>query len=494
MNQTSDLVTPIVGLEIHVELDTATKMFCRCRNRFGDPPNTNTCPVCIGMPGVLPVMNRRAVELAMKVGLALDCTVPASTKWDRKGYYYPDLPKNYQISQYDLPLCVDGHLDVPLADGSTKRVRILRAHLEEDAGKNIHEFPAHTGVDLNRAGVPLLEIVSQPDMNSVEEVASYARAMQRLVRWLGASQANMQMGHMRFEPNINLHIRRGQELFKTPIVEVKNLNSFRALEGAVAYEIQRQYEQWQQDNDYILEKVGKQNRGFDDQRGVTVFQREKEEAHDYRYFPDPDLVSVVVDDAWRESIRSGIGELPLARRRRYMEGYGLSFKEADALTQDAPTGDLLDEAVRLGGDAKRCTNLLLSRGAAIANERGCAIAQVGISADQLAQLAKMTDAGQINATSAGKLFDLLVAQGGAPADLAAREGLLAVADSSALEAWVDQVIAANPQAVEDVRSVGKRQKKAFGFLMGQVMKLSGGAAVPAAVQELFARKLGPLPQ
>ena len=489
MIQTGDTVTPIVGLEIHVELDTATKMFCRCPNHFGDPPNTNTCPVCIGMPGVLPVMNRRAVELSMKVAVALGCTLNAFTKWDRKGYYYPDLPKNYQISQYDLPLGIDGWMDVPLPDGSSKRVRILRAHLEEDAGKNVHDHPSHTGVDLNRAGVPLLEIVSQPDMNSVEEVASYARSMQRLVRWLGASQANMQMGHMRFEPNINLHIRREGKLFKTPIVEVKNLNSFRSLEGAVAYEFQRQYEQWLEDSQYVLEKVGKQNRGFDDNRGVTVFQRAKEEAHDYRYFPDPDLVPVVVDSAWRDAVISSIGELPLARRQRYMETYGLTFKEADALTQDIPTGDLLDQAIKLGADPKRCTNLLLGRGSALANERGCSIAQVGVSAVQLAELAKMADAGEINATSAGRIFDMLVERGGSAKNLAAAEGLLAVTDSSALEAWVDQVLAANPDAVAEIKAGGKKQKRAFGFLMGQVMKLSGGAAAPAQVQQLFERKL-----
>jgi aspartyl-tRNA(Asn)/glutamyl-tRNA(Gln) amidotransferase subunit B len=261
MTNSADNVLPIIGLEIHVELHTATKMFCRCRNRFGDPPNTNVCPVCIGMPGVLPVMNRKAVELSMKVGLALGCAVREFTKWDRKSYYYPDLPKNYQISQYDLPLCEHGQLEVPLPDGSAKVVRILRAHLEEDAGKNVHDNPAHTGVDLNRAGVPLLEIVSEPDVNSVEEAGAYARAMQRLVRWLGASEANMQMGHMRFEPNINLHITSGGETYKTPIIEVKNLNSFRSLEGAIAYEIDRQTSEWQADHEFTLEKLGKQNRG-----------------------------------------------------------------------------------------------------------------------------------------------------------------------------------------------------------------------------------------
>jgi len=491
MIDTQDIVKPIIGLEIHVELATATKMFCRCRNRFGDPPNTNVCPVCIGMPGVLPVMNRRAVELSMKVGMALQCSVPDFTKWDRKSYYYPDLPKNYQISQYDLPLNVSGFLEVPLADGSIKKVRILRAHLEEDAGKNIHDHPGHTGVDLNRAGVPLLEIVSEPDIHSAEEAGAYGRAMQRLVRWLGASEANMQMGHMRFEPNINLHITRGGVTYKTPIVEVKNLNSFRSLEGAVAYEINRQYHEWLSNPDYTLEKSGKQNRGWDDVRLQTVFQREKEEAHDYRYFPDPDLVPVVVDEAWRRRLREEIGELPLGRRARYMQAYGLSFKEADALTQDAATGNLLDAAAEAGAEAKRCTNLLLGRGSAIANERGCSIAEIGIDAGRLAELAKMMDAGEVNATAGAKIFDKMIASGLPPRQVAQADGLLAVTDTSAIESWVDQALAANAQAVSDARCGDpKKLKKAFGFLMGQVMRQSKGAAPPAAVQKLLEQKLG----
>lgn len=490
MTDSNITVKPIIGLEIHVELATETKMFCRCRNHFGDPPNTNVCPVCIGMPGALPVMNKKAVELSMKVGMALGCEVPDFTKWDRKSYYYPDLPKNYQISQYDLPLNIDGTLEVPLDDGTLKKVRVLRAHLEEDAGKNVHDNPTHTGVDLNRAGVPLLEIVSEPDMNSAEEVVAYGKAMQRLVRWLGASEANMQMGHMRFEPNINLHITRDGVTYKTPIIEVKNLNSFRSLEGAVNYEIQRQYAQWQADNDWTMDKHPKQNRGFNDATGQTVFQRGKEEAHDYRYFPDPDLVPVIVDETWRESIRQTIGELPLARRQRYMDEYGLTFKEADALTQDAATGDLLDTTVQSGGDAKRCVNLLLGRGSAIANERGCSIADLGISAEQLSTLVQMLANNEINATAAAKIFDVLAEKGGNPKEIAESQGLLAVTDTGAVEAWVDEALAANPQAVAEAQSGSKKAKKSFGFLMGQVMQRSRGAAQPAQVQELLTKKLG----
>ncbi|MCD6378524.1 MAG: Asp-tRNA(Asn)/Glu-tRNA(Gln) amidotransferase subunit GatB, partial [Planctomycetes bacterium] len=341
MIESSNNILPVIGLEIHVELATQTKMFCRCLNRFGDEPNTHTCPVCIGMPGALPVINKKAVDYAIKVGLALNCTIPDFTKWDRKGYYYPDLPKNYQISQYDLPLAVDGFLEIPLSDGRTKRIGIIRAHLEEDAGKNIHEFPAHTGVDLNRAGVPLLEIVSHPHMNSVEEVMSYARYMQRLVRWLGVSQADMEKGQMRFEPNISMWIGQPDRVFVesagyfTPIFEVKNLNSFRSLERTVEWVIEYHRQQIAKlGKDWSLERLGKQNWGYRDDLGICEFQRGKEEAHDYRYFPDPDLVPVIVDKSWRERISAEIGELPMARKTRYRRDYGLSEKEADALTHD----------------------------------------------------------------------------------------------------------------------------------------------------------------
>ena len=496
---------PVIGVEIHVELATRTKMFCRCPNHFGDPPNTNTCPVCIGMPGVLPVMNRQAVEWSMKVGLALGCEVAAFTKWDRKSYYYPDLPKNYQISQYDLPLSSAGCLEVPLSDGSTKRIGVTRAHLEEDAGKNVHDNPGFTCVDLNRTGVPLLEIVSEPDMNSVEEVMSYARNMHRLVRWLGVSEANMQMGHMRFEPNISMWVGDPAKVFDesaghfTPIFEVKNLNSFRALERTCQWVIDYHLAQIaERGAGWSSADVGKQNWGWRDDINACEFQRGKEEAHDYRYFPDPDLAPVVVDDAWREKVAAEIGELPIARKQRFLADYGITEKEADALTLDAPTGDLLDSAVAAGADAKRCVNLLLGTIAARANERGCTIAQAAqdrFTAADLEETVKLQMAGKLTATAVSTVVTLrLDEESGGQADsisvLAGSEGLLAVSDAGQIGEWVDAAIAANPQAVEDVQAGGKKQKKAFGFLMGQVMQMSKGAATPAEVQKLLQEKLG----
>jgi aspartyl-tRNA(Asn)/glutamyl-tRNA(Gln) amidotransferase subunit B len=497
MTETKDNMLPVIGLEIHVELATETKIFCRCANRFGDPPNTHTCPVCIGMPGAMPVMNAKAVEYSMKVGMALNCTVPDFTKWDRKSYYYPDLPKNYQISQYDLPLAIAGYLDIPLAGGQTRRIDITRAHLEEDAGKNVHDFPAHTGVDLNRAGIPLLEIVTEPDLRNVEEVMSFARSMHRLVRWLGVSHANMEMGQMRFEPNISLWVGNPDKVFDesagyfTPIFEVKNLNSFRSLERTCQWVIDYHQAQFaEKGKAWSLADVGKQNWGFRDDLNACEFQRGKEEAHDYRYFPEPDLAPVVVDDAQRERIASEIGELPIARRSRYISEYELTEKQADALTLDAPTGDLLDKAVAAGADAKRCVNLLLGRGASVANERGCTIAEIGITAEQLAELAKMLADGKVNATAADKIFVKMIETGDSPAKIAESEGLLAVSDAGKIGEWVDEAIAKNPQAVEDVHAGGKKQKKAFGFLTGQVMQLSRGAATPAEVQKLLQEKLG----
>ena len=483
---------PTIGLEIHVELATESKMFCSCRNRFGDPPNTNVCPVCLGMPGVLPVMNRQAYEFSVRVGLALNCRIAAYTKWDRKGYYYPDLPKNYQISQYDLPLSTNGYIDLSLP-GQTKRVGITRAHLEEDAGKNVHDFPNCTGVDLNRAGVPLLEIVSEPDMNSVEQVMAYARSMHQLVRYLGVSQANMQQGHMRFEPNISLWILDESEPdggHFTPIVEVKNLNSFRSLERTVAFEVERQLGEWQDDPDgYRMDKMSKQNRGWDDVHEVTIYQRHKEEADEYRYFPEPDLLPVQIDKAWLEKIRSQVPELPTARYERFVGEFGFDEKLTALLTADRSTADFFEDAVKAGASAKRAANLIQSQGMRLANERNVGIAELGISAERLAELCKLTDEDKISATAAATVLAAMIESDDSPASIAKQKNLMQVSDASVLESVMQQILADNPQAVDDYKSGGKKSKKARGFLLGQVMQKTKGQANPKVAGELIDREV-----
>jgi aspartyl-tRNA(Asn)/glutamyl-tRNA(Gln) amidotransferase subunit B len=407
----------VVGLEIHVHLATKTKIFCGCELVYGDTANTHVCPVCLGMPGSLPVMNKKALEHSILTGLALNCKIAPFTKWDRKSYYYPDLPKNYQISQYDLPFSEHGYIEIPLADGTTKKIRITRAHLEEDAGKNTHTLGNFSAIDLNRAGTPLLEIVTEPDMNSPAEVGALARELQRIVRYLGVSEADMQKGHMRFEPNINLHITRNGETFKTPISEVKNLNSFRAVERSIAYEARRQYQEFL-DTGKTLQMGNKCTYGWDDDNQMTVLQREKEEAHDYRYFPDPDLVPVKVDEDWLGEIKSRLCELPAQMQQRFVSKYGLSDYDAGVLTADRATGEFFDNTVKLGTDAKRVCNLLTQTGLKLANEKGITVDQLGITTENLAQLAKMVDASVVSASAATTFFVVLAAAGGDPLQFA----------------------------------------------------------------------------
>ncbi len=477
----------IVGLEIHIHLATRTKMFCGCEMAYGQPPNSRVCPVCLGMPGVLPVMNRQAVELAMLTALALHCSVAPFTKWDRKSYYYPDLPKNYQISQYDLPIGQHGFIEIPTEHGTPKRIRILRAHLEEDAGKNTHTFGTFSAIDLNRAGSPLLEIVTEPDLGSPAEVRAMAQELQRIVRYLGVSEADMQKGHMRFEPNINLHITQNGQVFKTPISEVKNLNSFRAIERSVAFEIQRQLDEFIETGK-TLRMGNKKTFGWDDVNQCTILQREKEEAHDYRYFPEPDLVPVEISRSWLESVRSRLCELPLVRQRRYVNQYGLSEYDAGVLTADRITAEFFERAVEAGGDAKRICNLLTQAGLKLANEKGCRVDELGITAEKLAQLARMADSGQISATSAVAIFEVMTQSDQTPETIAAGRNLIQKSDPGEIEVLVDEVIAANPQAVEDWRAGGKKSAKSRGFLLGQIIQKSKGQANPKMVSEILDRK------
>jgi aspartyl-tRNA(Asn)/glutamyl-tRNA(Gln) amidotransferase subunit B len=478
----------VVGLEIHVHLATRSKMFCSCELAYGEQANSRVCPVCVGMPGVLPVMNKRAFEYAILTALALNCRVAGFTKWDRKSYYYPDLPKNYQISQYDLPLAEHGYIEIPLEGGQVKKIRITRTHLEEDAGKNTHTLGDFSAVDLNRAGAPLLEIVTEPDMNSAMEVKALAVELQRIVRYLGVSEGDMQKGHMRFEPNVNLHISRGGEEYKTPISEVKNLNSFRALERSVGYEVERQLDEFLETG-VTMAMGNKRTFGWDDANQVTVLQREKEEAHDYRYFPEPDLVPVEMSEEWLGEIKGWLPELPLTRQMRFAEEYGLSEYDAGVLTAERGTAEFFDEVVKAGADAKRACNILTQTGLKIANEKGVGVDGLGVSAEAVAELAKMVDEGKVSATAAAMIFEQMVETGAGPERIAEEKDLLQKSDSGEIEALVDEVIGENAKAVEDVRAGGKKSKKALGFLMGQVIQKSKGQANPKVVSEILNQKL-----
>jgi len=478
----------IVGLEIHVQLCTKTKMFCGCALSFGQEANSRVCPVCLGMPGVLPVMNKQAFEYAVLVGLALNCEIAKFTKWDRKGYYYPDLPKNYQISQYDLPLGSAGFIEIPLEGGKTKRVGIIRAHLEEDAGKNLHTAADFSQVDLNRTGTPLLEIVTQPDMNSAAEVKALAVELQRMVRFLGVSEGDMQKGHMRFEPNINLVVTKDGTEYKTPIAEIKNLNSFRALERSVEYEVQRQLDAFLETGE-VLSEGNKTTRGWVDDKEVTVLQREKEEAPDYRYFPEPDLVPVELTEQWLEEIKSRLCELPIKKQMRYVTEYKLSDYDAGVLTAERSTAEFFEQAINAGGEPKRVCNLLTQVGLKLGNEKGCGVAELGIEADDLAQLAKMVEGGETSATASTTIFEEMVKTGKKPQMIAEELNLLQKSDAGELEGIVEQVLTENSKAVEDVTGGGKKSKKARGFLLGQVMQKTKGRANPKVVSEILDRKL-----
>lgn len=491
-------VQPIIGLEIHVQLATRTKMFCACAVAFGAEPNTNVCPVCLGLPGALPVVNAAAVELAIRAGLALNCRIAHFTRWDRKSYYYPDLPKNYQISQYDHPIATEGVFRFPLGD-ALREIRIRRAHLEEDAGKNMHDVPGCTTVDLNRTGTPLLEIVTEPDFRSADEVREFAVQLQRIIAYLGVGEANMQKGQMRFEPNINLRIRDGEREVVTPIVEVKNLNSFRALHGAVEYEIQRQLEEWRESG-VVGSRGNKSNRGWDDVRMVTVVQREKEEADDYRYFPDPDLPPLAPDASRVAAVAEQLPEMPLARTERFVREFAIPAKDAPSLVDDRATADLLDAAAALGGDRATLGRQFLSFWQMHANARNVRIAGLGLPASTFAELANLVADGRINATAAAQIADVLLQRrnggetGGAatepsPGRFAEQLGLIQNRDSGQIAAWVAEAFAANAKAVQDARSNPKKLQAARGFLQGQVMKISGGKADPRMAAQLIEERL-----
>jgi aspartyl-tRNA(Asn)/glutamyl-tRNA(Gln) amidotransferase subunit B len=513
MASTPEIVSSrlVVGLEVHVELATRTKMFTRAPNpayagHFDAEPNTLIDPVVLGLPGALPVLNKAAIEMSMTVGLALGCSIAEFTKCDRKNYYYPDLPKGYQISQYDLPLCFDGAVDLPIGENDkgepvTRRIGIIRAHLEEDAGKSLHEAPGggkidFSIVDFNRAGAPLLEIVTQPDFHDADEVVRFAQLLRNVCRWLGVSEGDMQKGHMRFEPNINavLELSDGR-IVKTPIVEIKNLNSFRAVKAAIEHEFAEQPKRWLKDG-RVMGPGAKRTRGWDDVRLVTVEQREKEDAHEYRYFPEPDLLPVVIDDEWRERVRSAMPELPHVREARHRREFNLGAKEAAALNNDRAVSDFFERAVAIlatGGHdreqgGRKIANLLLQSGSKRANEQNALITDLGITEEQVVGIVLLRDENKINSSAADELFGILCDSSNteSPEAAAGRHGLLQIRDESQMEAWCDEAIAANPKSADDYRG-GKQS--AIGALVGAVMKASKGQADPKAAREILAKKL-----
>lgn len=473
----------VIGLEVHTELQTKTKIFCSCRTSFGADPNTNVCPVCLGLPGVLPVLNKKVLEYAVRAGLALNCEISRFSKFDRKNYYYPDLPKNFQTSQFDLPICEHGYLDVEV-EGEKRRIRITRAHMEEDAGKLVHHGTSITDsdyslVDYNRTGTPLLEIVSEPDMRSAKEAVAYMEKMRAILQYVGISDCRMEEGSLRCDANVSVRPVGQKELgTKT---EIKNINSFKGVERAIEYEAMRQAE--------LLEDGGKvvqETRTWDEKEGVTKSMRTKEEANDYRYFPEPDLVPFTVSDEYIENIRKSLPELPDARKERYMKEFGLSSEDAVFMTNDKATADYFEAAVDAGADPKACVNWLMGEFASQLSTDGIEIAKAPVSAENLAALLKLISKGTISGKIAKKIFATMWKEGGNPEEIVKAQGLVQISDTAELSKLVDEVVGKNPKAVEDFKA-GK--KKAVGALVGQIMKATKGKANPRVINELLNKKL-----
>jgi aspartyl-tRNA(Asn)/glutamyl-tRNA(Gln) amidotransferase subunit B len=483
--------TIVIGLEVHVQLLTQTKLFCGCSTRFGAPPNTQTCPVCIGLPGALPVMNRRAFELALTTAVALNCDIAPATKWDRKQYYYPDLPKGYQISQYDLPFSSDGYLEIsdPKDRFAPTRIGIIRAHLEEDAGKSMHDeraAKADSRIDLNRAGTPLLEIVSQPDLRSPLEAKTYLQELKLLLMYLGVSDCNMQEGSLRVDANINLHIPQADgRTAKTPIVEIKNMNSFRAVERALAYEADRQYDVWRETKQEIGD-VPKQTRGWDDAANVTRGQRHKEESSDYRYFPDPDLAPVSVAEEKITAVRESLGELPADLRHRLEVTYGIKMYDSDVLVnQGRAAVDYFVELAEATGDGQVAANWVTQDVLRVMNERNVLARDFPVRPAAIADLIKRVKAGDFDTSKAREIFLEVLDSGKSVAQIVEEKGIIKV-DDSALVELCRELLAANPKIVADVKA-GK--VAAAANLIGQAKKRNPNVN-PARVKEIVLDLIG----
>ena len=468
----------VIGLEVHAQLLTQSKMFCACGTRFGLPANTQTCPVCLGLPGSLPVINGTAVEMAIRTGLALNCVVQ-SNRFARKNYFYPDLPKGYQISQYEAPICDKGWIEIKTGS-ATKRIRINRAHLEEDAGKNVHDGTGGSRVDLNRAGTPLLEIVTEPDMQSADEVVAYLKTLRDILVYLDVCDGNMEEGSLRCEPNLSLR-PVGQQAYGTK-VELKNINSFKLVKDAIEYEIRRQTK--------VLNEGGRiyqETRLWDVDKGQTAVMRSKEEAHDYRYFPDPDFVPITIAPERLDQDRASLPELPVARQQRFVSEYGLPEYDAGVVTSSRHLANYFETCVKLFNQPKTVSNWVMGELLRELNHSGTPVAASPVNPERLVSLLKLVDNGTISLKVARDLFPELYASAKSPEQLVQEKGLTQVSDEGALERIIDDVMTKNPAQLAQYRS-GKEQ--VLGFFVGQVLKASGGKANPGKVNELLKKKLG----
>lgn len=466
---------PVIGLEVHAQLLTNTKIFCGCPTRFDTPPNTNVCPVCLGHPGVLPVLNKKVVEFAVKMGLALGCTVNQASVIARKNYFYPDLPKGYQISQYDKPICEDGSVILRLKDGSEKTIRVKRIHIEEDAGKSVHDAGACTAIDVNRCGVPLIEIVTEPDISSGEEAKAYLAIIRQTVQYLGICDGNMEEGSLRCDANVSIRPAGTQPLGTK--AEVKNMNSFRNVERAIAFEIQRQTE--------IIEDGGKvvqQTLLWDADAGEARPMRSKEEAHDYRYFPEPDLYPVKVSDGWLEEIRASLPELPEKRKDRFTAQYGIPEYDAEVLTAEKSNADYFERVCASVNDYKLASNWVMGEVQRILNERKISISEFPVPAEELGGLINFISDGTISGKIAKDVFAVMMNEGKSPKAVIEEKGLVQISDESQLRALVAQAFDRFPSELEQLLE-GK--EKVFGFFLGQIMKLSAGKANPQTVNSLL---------
>ena len=469
----------VIGLEIHAQLLTESKMFCGCSTKFGSEPNTQTCPVCIGMPGVLPVANKKAIECVIKTGLAVNCKIAPFSRFARKNYFYPDLPKGYQISQYEFPICEQGLVEI-IVNGSTKKIGLTRIHLEEDAGKNIHEGAGnYSFVDLNRAGTPLMEIVSEPDIRSPQEAAEFVKKLRAIVRYIGVCDGNMEQGSLRCDANVSVR-PAGRKEFGTK-TEIKNMNSFKYVEKALDHEIKRQIK--------ILNEGGRiiqETRLWDSNRGITESMRSKEEAHDYRYFPDPDLVPVEVGGSWIDELKKQIVELPDSRRQRFVSQYGLPEYDADLLTSERATAEWFEQAVKLGGDPKSVSNWMMGELMRFLNEENKLIEECALKPEHLVGLVTLIDKGVISGKIAKTVFEEMYKTGEDAGRIVKEKGLVQVSDESEIEKVLDEILLKNPKEVERCKA---GEEKLLGFFAGQVMKATKGKANPKIVNELLKKKL-----